>query len=258
MRINVSASNVSLGYIIFKDFDQNINAEHIEIDNLSSAYMTSQMNISNNAYQYYPTQAQHNYINCNYSQAATTCTGWISLQSYSFVCSIAFNYLGIRGCNFSESVKGLPKIRNILDQKSVGSLQDDDTFSDFTFIVGGKSFKVHKNILSLASSVFKTMFTCGLNETKNNSAEVKCEPEIFQHLLTYIYKGILPFEKMPSISAELYELAHLYEIESLKKICLRFILDSKIDSDNALELYEIATRYDFKQLLDTSWEFIKM
>lgn len=138
------------------------------------------------------------------------------------------------------------------------NLIDSSDLTDFIYIVNGKEFKVHKWILSLASPVFRSTFTCGLDETKNNTAEIEdCDSEMFDHLLKFIYKGLLP-GNINEIALELYKLAHIYQIKSLEEICIAFIMNTELTEDNVFDLYELANLYDFDKFKSDCWTFIKM
>lgn len=138
------------------------------------------------------------------------------------------------------------------------NLIDTSDLTDFIYVVNGKEFKVHKWILSLASPVFRSTFTCGLDETKNSTAEINdCDPEMFDHLLKFIYKGLLP-ENLSEIALELYKLAHVYQIKSLEEICIAYIMNTKLTEDNVFDLYEFAILYELDKLKADCWTFIKM
>lgn len=136
-------------------------------------------------------------------------------------------------------------------------LLENGKFSDFEFIVSGKRFKVHKNILSLASPVFDTMFDCDLKEKKQQFSKTNDDPKVFQCLLDFIYSGKLP-KNLPQIALSLYEMAHLYQIEQLMEHCMGHILAKRIDAKNALELYQFARSYNVQLLFDRAWDFIRM
>lgn len=158
--------------------------------------------------------------------------------------------------NIGTKINAISRQR-ALNNSKFGSLLEDDTFKDFTFKVRDKEIKVHKNVLSVSSSVFKAMFTCGLDETRDNSASVECDPDIFEHFVKFIYTDKLPDDAMPAISRDLYEFAHRYEIIALIEICLEFILVEEINDANAVDIYEFASTYEIEELLDKSWKFIK-
>lgn len=139
----------------------------------------------------------------------------------------------------------------------ISELYAEDDLKDFTFKVGDKDFKVHKLVLSRASHLFKTMFICGLDETKLSCTTVEeCEPEVFESLLKFIYDGITP-ENLRSISVHLFELAHRYNIPRLMKICLDDVNMTAIDSFSALKLYELAIKFELKNLMNCAWKHIK-
>jgi BTB/POZ domain len=81
------------------------------------------------------------------------------------------------------------------------------------------------------------------------------EPEIFEHLLRFIYGGELP-EDIGDVSLKLFEAAHYYEIKQLKEICkqqLPFVLKT----ENAIEIFNWASVYDENDLKIAAWEIIK-
>lgn len=91
----------------------------------------------------------------------------------------------------------------LADQYS--SLLNDETYSDFTFIVQGKSFKVHKNILANVSETMRTMFASQLKETMKGECHVEdIEPSVFQNMLQFIYAGIIP-ANLDDVSFALYK-----------------------------------------------------
>lgn len=138
-----------------------------------------------------------------------------------------------------------------------GELLESGKFSDFTIIASGQEFKVHKNILSLGSPVFLAMFECDLDEKKDNSVTVDFDPHVFYCMLVFIYSGKLPENISSEISMDLYELAHMYQMDLLMRICYGHVLSLKIHAENALKLYEFAAKFEIKDLFDRVWTFIK-
>lgn len=173
---------------------------------------------------------------------------WNAKDSFVFDCSIKFE------CH-DESIKE-QSFRNeaVLGTNTIASLHENKNFADFTFIVRGQEFKVHKNLLNEASPVFKSIFASGLDEIK-----VDCNPEIFGHIIKFIYTNVLPmYDEMTFLCFDLYKLAHQYGIDSLAKICNAIIMNKKIDSANALDIYEFALTHDVQELTLITWEFIKV
>lgn len=231
----------------YQDFVCMISSPRTEIDVRAEDYLSSLGGIKgdNNVY--------HG-LNRNRMAAAQ----WKSKETYNLNCSLNFRYLGSECIVFSEKVKGCLPVKNVLNTNVIASLLEDSRFADFTFIVRGERYKVHKCLLAKASEVFEKMFTCGLDETKNNSATVDCNPVLFQHFLKFIYTGDLPETGMSVLCFDLYELAHLYGIQPLKQICMAFVCDTNIGNNNALQIYQFASTYEIKELLDSAWEFIKV
>lgn len=136
-------------------------------------------------------------------------------------------------------------------------LLNEPKYSDFTFVVQGKKFKVHRAILAAASPVFDALFTTKFCENVTNECFVKdIEPTIFQYLLDFIYCGELP-EALYKVSQSLYEAAHYYQINELADICIS-VECYHISKDNAVDVYEWAEKYNVENLKKEAWNFIQM
>ena len=73
------------------------------------------------------------------------------------------------------------------------TLLESGTMADFTFVVGGKEFAVHKNILAARSPVFARMFEHEMREQIESRLELTdVEVGVFGELLRYIYSGKVP------------------------------------------------------------------
>lgn len=116
-------------------------------------------------------------------------------------------------------------------------------------------FNVHKCVLAKVSKVFKEMFQ------KDNSTITSiedCDPFAFQHFLRFVYTSASPDpQKMTELCCDMYSLAYDFGVEPLKEKCLPFILAKKIKSQNAVDLYALASKCKILSLLETTWEFIK-
>lgn len=181
--------------MFFSNYVQEIKSEHVVIDANSFVYLNSasRKDLTNVHY-----QRKWDYENCNH------------LKEFVFDCSILFHYPVKESSPTIQPM--LSMTRRVLDLDTYASLHEDEDFADFTlFKVRDKEFKVHKCLMAAASSVCKTMFTCGLDESKYNSATIDCNPEVFEHFLAYIYKNVSPFDKMPS----LYDLCQAIRMSAL-------------------------------------------
>lgn len=175
-------------------------------------------------------------------------------------CKFTFKFVGTFATTFDGAVE---KLKN-LASKPFGYLLKDDLFSDFTIVVGEKSFKVHKCVLANASDVLKTMLTCGLDETKINTTVIACKPEMFEHFLKFIYEGFFGSNTLAVMATnlaccDLYELAHRYDMKILVEMCTRYVLQLKkfqIEKD-PMKVYAFAETYGINQLRDVTWEIVK-
>ena len=70
---------------------------------------------------------------------------------------------------------------------------ESGTLADFTMVVDGKEFAVHKAILGARSPVFARMFQNEMREQIESRLELTdVEVEVFGELLRYIYSGKVP------------------------------------------------------------------
>ena len=98
-------------------------------------------------------------------------------------------------------------------------------FSDVTFNIHGREFPAHKSILSVRCEGFAAMFQRLTEEDLTNQIIIEdVEPEVFQELLRFIYKGQSCIEKMESLAAGLFIAADKYLLDRLKKECENYLL----------------------------------
>lgn len=137
-----------------------------------------------------------------------------------------------------------------------GNVLNDPTFSDFKFIVRDKEFNTHKAILASSSNVMRKMFTSDLLESKQGQCTVHdIEPEIFDHMLRFIYTGQLP-QSFDGIAVDLLKASHFYGIDDLVQICKEHI-HFKVNADNAVEIYAFASVYELNELKLDVWNIVK-
>ncbi|KAF9781653.1 hypothetical protein BJ322DRAFT_236727 [Thelephora terrestris] len=107
-------------------------------------------------------------------------------------------------------------------------------------------FRVHKFILSLASSVFKDMFTLpeppDQTHTEPPVVNVPDSPEVIDIILRFIYPGVEP-PRIPDVStlAALFSTADKYNITSINPV-LKESMKSFLPHDS-FEVYVIACRF---------------
>jgi hypothetical protein len=139
---------------------------------------------------------------------------------------------------------------------SVRNMFGDPKYSDFTFVVKGREFKVHKNILAPRSSMMDTLFSSGYEEGLNNVCKVEdIDPDIFELLLKFVYGVQLPLNISDS-AMKLFEAAHYYQIEDLTKFASQEI-HFNLSLVNCLDIYVWAFPYDIEDLKHGAWKLVK-
>lgn len=127
-------------------------------------------------------------------------------------------------------------------------LLEDPIYSDFTFIVQGTLFLAHKAILAHASPVFAELFTKNTRDSRHNFTS----PDVFKHLLRFIYAGAVP----ETVSVELFEAAHFYEIGELEAVCKEKI-HASICLENAERIFNWSHTYKFEDVKVDAWKILK-
>ena len=89
--------------------------------------------------------------------------------------------------------------------------------TDVELIVGYKKFGAHRIILSARSPVFNELLSKRKRGAKHSvqvNADVDCQ--VFQHFLEFLYTGTL---KISANNRQLLQLASMYQVETLEKLC---------------------------------------
>ena len=73
--------------------------------------------------------------------------------------------------------------------RGMQKLHPDDHYTDVTLQSGDVHIRCHRSVLSAVSDYFKTMFTCGLEETTSATVRLTIEPELLTYIVRHIYTG---------------------------------------------------------------------
>lgn len=136
---------------------------------------------------------------------------------------------------------------------------EDELFPDGIIISKNKEFKIHKNIFSARSSYFSASFKHETIEKQNNFVPIKnkngdlYEDAVVQELVRYIYTGAV--KNLQQVSLELFELAHMYSMSSLQKMCTEYLLNN-INVQNMTHLIRVSRVYDVKEFKNEISSFI--
>lgn len=138
----------------------------------------------------------------------------------------------------------------------VRTICSDPTFADFVFLIKGKEFKVHKNILAAASSVMHRMFTNNMEESKSNVCKLdQFEPEVFGKFLDCIYNGKVG-DDFTNFARDIYSIADYYGVDKLKELAKNEVSET-IDVTNAFDVFKWSLQYSCDEILADAWEIIK-
>jgi len=138
------------------------------------------------------------------------------------------------------------------------SILNSTKFSDFTFIVQEKMFKIHRSIVAPASPVFEKLFDTKFSESVTNECRIThIDPITFQYLLIFIYCGKLPEQlHEDDVALKLFKAAHYYEIKELVDICTS-VEHYRLSKDNAIDMYEWADTYNLDDVKKDAWRVIQ-
>lgn len=130
----------------------------------------------------------------------------------------------------------------------------DQNFSDFSIIVRDKIFFTHKFMLASKSDVFKAMFSHKMLESEEGIIKIDdFSAEAVKEFLQYIYTN--KAKNLSILSVELYKLAHKYQVEGLKDICLEDIIFN-VNCQNAVEIFDLVSLYDLSVLKEKLISFM--
>lgn len=139
-----------------------------------------------------------------------------------------------------EEVK-MPCSNNICRFKEFDSFEKlltNEEFSDITIVAEGKSFKLHKCILSTRSNVFEAMFRNDMVEKNQGTVQIEdIRHEVLQELFQFVYTGKV--NRITSIADDLLIAAEKYNIDGLKALCEKTMCDN-LSEANALKYLKLA------------------
>ena len=87
-----------------------------------------------------------------------------------------------------------PTSKNLLLQ-GISKLMNNPDLSDVTFMVEGKAFYAHKNIVSILSEKYRAMFTAGMKESQSQQVIpiTHIDYKVFEQIMRYLYSGEFNF-----------------------------------------------------------------
>lgn len=133
--------------------------------------------------------------------------------------------------------------------------QDIDSGQDAKIICRGKTFKVHRNILSNRSDVFSVMLQSAMLEGQTGVITIKdMGPKLCEQFLLFLYTGKLPQLTVRS-AVQLYECGDKYNVVSLKKNCVSFLAD-RLTKENVCTMLALADRHSDQEFREIIIQFL--
>ena len=135
----------------------------------------------------------------------------------------------------------------------IAALVNNPDLSDITFIVEGKPFYAHKNIISVLSEKYKAMFQAGMLESQGKT-EVTIEHipyAVFEQIMHYLYTGDFSFkEKDRSNIDNLIDILRIADeefLEEVKMMCEERLI-KLCSMDNFVDICQVADMYNANRL----------
>jgi speckle-type POZ protein len=147
-----------------------------------------------------------------------------------------------------------------------GNLLESMVGADVTFHVGGEKFLAHRFVLAARSSVFNAELLGAMKEDVGSPIVIhEMEPDVFRHLLHFIYTDSLPVLEMArskggarpgvAMAGHLLVAADRYNIERLKLIC-EHKLCKHIDANMVATTLALAEQHNCNGLKEACLQFL--
>lgn len=128
-------------------------------------------------------------------------------------------------------------------------------YSDFTILTKGpKEFRVHKCVLAIQSSVFAAMFESNMEEQQTCKMTIpEFSAEAIEQFLKFLYTGSI---QNVTNAMEIFELAAKYDVKKLKSASEEHVLQT-VDTTNAFDVLALAHLHSLPVLKRKAFDVIK-
>lgn len=141
----------------------------------------------------------------------------------------------------------------------LGKLLNDEKTSDLVLQTEGKTFHVHKNILSARSNFFdnllkEQMENIDRNDAKSSNIEMDIKAEVLNEILTYIYTDTTL--KVDTMSKPLLAASDKYKLPGLKRQCEKHLCEM-LNPNNVAAVLLLADQHQCRHLKKSALRFCK-
>lgn len=114
--------------------------------------------------------------------------------------------------------------------------------TDFKIICQYQEFLVHKVVLAYSSPVFQKLLETPMKEAKTNQIAINnFQPNVVELMINYMYSDSEIQEDLSQETLnELFQAAHMYQLEGLAKFCLKKMCKKAKDISEVVELIAFA------------------
>uniref|UniRef100_A0A914QWV3 BTB domain-containing protein n=1 Tax=Panagrolaimus davidi TaxID=227884 RepID=A0A914QWV3_9BILA len=127
---------------------------------------------------------------------------------------------------------------------------------DITIISNGRQFNAHKIVLAASIPYFYTMFTCGLDESKQTKINLDShDADVLEIIINYAYTGKIKLT--PENIFTITNLASYMQINDLIYRCQEF-LPTICSINNIFKVLEIGVIYDNQRIIECANRFLKV
>ncbi|XP_041055295.1 kelch-like protein 24 isoform X2 [Carcharodon carcharias] len=127
-------------------------------------------------------------------------------------------------------------------------------FTDIVLRIDGREFHCHRATLSASSVYFRTMFSTGLQESQQDTVDIKgISADTMDCVIDYMYGGRWNIREDNVQS--LLEASDLFQISSLQQGCIEF-LETQLDPCNCLGFLSFANLFSIQALSEKSKRFL--
>ncbi|XP_077973389.1 uncharacterized protein LOC120337165 [Styela clava] len=120
--------------------------------------------------------------------------------------------------------------------------------SDFAIKVAGKSFPVHRNVITAASSYFRAMFSSNMKEAQQGFADMETvKPTVMEKCIDFMYTGEVKVQ-MNDIE-DILHASNLLQLDALTELSFEYLREN-LSANNCLVAIYLAKLYDRVNLLN--------